>query len=112
MTHDIVSMLARSLCRAFPDDPALQRALLAAKEVDDVMAALSHSADAAFELQKAATADTETAKVARENARAAAVARQRALRIVIMAGPDTPAPEGDRGSVPARPSLRVVTSSG
>lgn len=112
MTDDIVSVLARSLCRAFPDDPALQRALLAAKAVDDVMAALSHSADAALELQKAATADTETAKVARANARAAADARQRALRIVITAGPDTPVPEGDRRSVPARPSLRVVTSSG
>lgn len=112
MTNDIVSLLARSLCRAFPDDPALQHALLAAKAVDDVMAALSHSADAAFELQKAAAADTETAKVARANARAAAEARQRALRIVAAAGPDTQESEGDRRSAPVRPSLRVVASSG
>lgn len=87
MTQSTVSSLALTLCRAFEDDPALQRSLLEATSVDAIMAALSYSADAAFELQRAASAaDTGLAPVAHANAQAAAAARQKALRLILMSG--------------------------
>jgi len=112
MTQDYVPMLVRSLCRAFPDDPALQRELLDAKRVDDVVAALSESADCAYQLRIAAqSAPSGPGDVALANARNAADARRTAIWVIVAGGIDETGPVDDApAAAAARPSLRVVST--
>lgn len=107
MSQSVVTRLVADLCDVFADDPSLQHALVEAETVDDVLAALSYSADAAFELDRAAgDAVPEIGVTAAANARAAAAARQKAVRLILMSGLHEPAATPAR----QRPELRVVSA--
>lgn len=105
MPDQIVPAVVEKLYNAFADDPALQHALLGARTLADVRAALSQSIDACVELNHAAAARDSSA-TARANARDAAGAREHALQLVETIGQQAPA----SGPARQRPMLRVVSS--
>ena len=75
-------------------------------------AALSESADCAYQLPNAAQpAPSGPADVALPTARNAADTRRTAIRVIVAGGIDETGPVGDQpAAAPARPSLRVVST--
>mgnify|MGYP006287201475 CR=1 FL=1 len=107
MTQPGVQALIRTLCHDFAGDPALQHALLRARTVEDVFAAVSEGMDAAVDLAEAAAARPGSGDVALANARNATAARQRAVRRIVRGEIHADPADSPAGS----PALRLVTST-